>query len=186
MLWSLYSSARLWSCLPTRIIVVAFLRLQAELFVGCMFVQKIRRQVPKTLSLLGRRVWKSRRWVWLLQFGGHRNWRRYICWRFWRILKSQLIRIVTFVGIFCIKFSLWHDRILDIFFVIFRHFVPLNAIYENLSFILEFCDPENPYFDVWYFDVEKYWKKVWNLGNSSFVWHFFLSLVAIHMQCMVF
>ena len=63
----------------------------------------------------------------------------------------EIIRIVTFVGIFCIKFSpkLWYDRILvDIFFVIFRHFGPLNAIYEKLSFILGFCDPENPYFDV--------------------------------------
>ena len=46
-------------------------------------------------------------------------------------------------GIFCIKFSLWYDRI-----DIFRHFGPLNAIYEKLSFILELCDPENPYFDV--------------------------------------
>ena len=60
----------------------------------------------------------------------------------------EIIRIVTFVGIFCIKFSLWYDRILDIFFVIFRHFGPLNAMYEKLSFILGFCDPENPYFDV--------------------------------------
>ena len=55
----------------------------------------------------------------------------------------EIIRIVTFVVFFCIKFSLWYHRK-----VIFRHFGPLNAIYEKLSFILEFCDPENPYFDV--------------------------------------
>ena len=55
----------------------------------------------------------------------------------------EIIRIVTFVVFFCIKFSLWYDRI-----DIFRHFGPLNAIYEKLSFILELCDPENPYFDV--------------------------------------
>ena len=48
----------------------------------------------------------------------------------------EIIRIVTFVVFFCIKFSLWYHR-KDIF----RHFGPLNAIYEKLGFILEFCDP---------------------------------------------
>ena len=75
----------------------------------------------------------------------------------------------------------WY-RILETFFVIYGHFGPVNTMYEKLTFILEFCDPENPYFDVWYVDVEKYWKKVWNFGNSSFLAFFvtFSHLYAIY------
>ena len=54
---------------------------------------------------------------------------------------------------------------LRLFFVIYGHFGPVNTMYEKLTFILEFCDPENPYFDVWYVDVEKYWKKSMKFGK---------------------